>query len=244
MRLDKYLADAGCGTRSELKQNIRKRLVTVNGEIVTDAGMHVNPDDAVFLAGQRVCLTGNRYFMLHKPAGCVTATKDAGKTVMDYICEPKKDALFPVGRLDKDTEGLLLITDDGDFAHALTSPRRHIDKTYYFEAEGVLCADAVQKAAQGLSIGEEKLTRPAVLVIQKSDSAQGIVTGTLTICEGRYHQVKRMIRALGAQVTYLKRLSIGTLSLDCGLQKGQYRSLTEEEIKACHTNLREQIDVT
>jgi 16S rRNA pseudouridine516 synthase len=231
MRLDKYLADAGVGTRSELKQYIRKRAVTVNGGVVTDAGMHVQQQDIVCFNGKQVLLTGSRYFMLNKPAGCVSATRDAGKTVLDLLYEPQKEKLFPVGRLDKDTEGLLLLTDDGSFAHALTSPRRHVEKTYYFEAEGVLVPNAILQAAEGIDIGDEKKTLPAVLTItQSSCEDTGKTIGTLTICEGRYHQVKRMLAKLGGKVTYLKRLSIGELKLDESLLPGQYRALTKEEI--------------
>lgn len=229
MRLDKFLADAGIGTRSEVKNAIRKKLVTVNAQIVTDPGMAVKDSDDICYRSEPVGAAKAQYIMMHKPAGCVCATKDAGKTVLDYFPEKDRKKLFPVGRLDKDTEGLLLLTDDGMFAHNLMSPRKHVDKTYYFEAEGILLADAKEQIAEGIDIGDEKPTAPAVLEIMTCDETARSVTGHLTICEGRYHQVKRMMAKMGVTVTYLKRMSIGDVVLDETLEKGQYRSLTQEE---------------
>lgn len=229
MRLDKFLADAGIGTRSEVKNAIRKKLVTVNAGIVTDPGMAVTDSDEICYRSEPVGATKAKYIMMYKPAGCVCATRDVGKTVLDYFPEKDRKNLFPVGRLDKDTEGLLLLTDDGMFAHNLMSPRKHVNKTYYFEAEGILCPDAVERIAEGIDIGDEKPTTPATLEIITQDVTVRSVTGYLTICEGRYHQVKRMIAKMGATVTYLKRLSIGDVLLDETLEKGQYRSLTQEE---------------
>lgn len=231
MRLDKFLADAGLGSRSSIKQEIRKKQVTINDVTVTDPGLSVKDTDVVCFRGKRVLKAVPRYFMMHKPAGCVCATKDSGQTVLDYMKDEDTRNLFPVGRLDKDTEGFLIITDDGAFAHNLTSPRKHVNKTYYFEGEGILTPDAVSLVAEGLDIGDEKLTRPAVLEILSQTVAGKHVTGKLTISEGRYHQVKRMMAKLGVTVTCLKRLSIGNVSLDDTLMKGQYRPLTPEEIK-------------
>lgn len=230
MRLDKFLADAGIGTRSEVKNVIRKKLVTVNAQIVTDPGMSVTETDAICYRAEKVGASKPQYIMMHKPAGCVCATKDDGKTVLDYFPEKDRGKLFPVGRLDKDTEGLLLLTDDGAFAHNLMSPRKHVEKTYYFEAEGVLLPDAAKQIAEGIDIGDEKPTMPATLEVISEDRAARIVTGHLTIREGRYHQVKRMMAKMGAAVIYLKRISIGKVSLDETLEKGQYRPLTKEEI--------------
>lgn len=229
MRLDKFLADAGIGTRSEVKNAIRKKLVTVNAEVVTDPGMSVTDSDDICYRSEPVGAAKAQYIMMHKPAGCVCATKDAGKTVLDYFPEKDRKKLFPVGRLDKDTEGLLLLTDDGMFAHNLMSPRKHVKKTYYFEAEGVLVADAKEQIAEGIDIGDEKPTASATLEILSEEREAQRVTGHLTISEGRYHQVKRMIAKMGATVTYLKRLSIGSVMLDESLEKGQYRFLTKEE---------------
>lgn len=233
MRLDKFLADAGLGSRSILKQEIRKKNVTINDITVTDPGFSVNEKDVVCFKGKRILAAAPRYFMLNKPAGCVCATKDRDKTVLDYLRGEDTRTLFPVGRLDKDTEGLLLITDDGAFAHNMTSPRKHVNKTYYFEGEGHLVEDAPKRAEEGIDIGDEKLTKPAVLeIISRSTGKNGemSVTGKLTISEGRYHQVKRMMARLGVTITYLKRISIGGLLLDEALPKGQYRLLTEEEL--------------
>lgn len=230
MRLDKFLADARIGTRSEVKNIIRKGHVTVNGIPVKDPGTAVSDKDSICCRDEIVFAQKPRYFMMNKPGGCVSATKDNDKTVLDYISPEERHDLFPVGRLDKDTEGLLLLTDDGAFAHNLTSPRKHVDKTYYFDGRGSLDPKAIQKIAEGIDIGDEKPTLPATLCITQSNSDTGMVSGTLTICEGRYHQVKRMLAAMGVTITYLKRLSIGAVSLDETLKKGSYRSLTQEEI--------------
>lgn len=234
MRLDKFLADAGIGTRSEVKTEIKKKLVTVNGTIISDPGAAVSERDRVCYKGTEIGTRKPKYFMMNKPAGCVSATKDDDKTVLDYIRPEDRRDLFPVGRLDKDTEGLLLLTDDGMFAHNLMSPRKHVDKTYYFDGEGILVPDAEKQLAEGIDIGDEKPTKPAILSILSEDSAMQKVSGTLTISEGRYHQVKRMLAKMGVTIVYLKRLSIGALDLDDRLEKGAYRSLTEEELGQLH----------
>lgn len=231
MRLDKFLADAGIGSRSEVKTAIRKKQVTVNAQTASDPGMNVSKADCICFKGSPVVASEPRYYMMHKPAGCVSATKDRDKTVLDFFPETERRNLFPVGRLDKDTEGLLLLTDDGMFAHNLTSPRKHVDKTYYFEGEGCLVADAAAQIAEGIDIGDDKPTKPAVLEVEEALSGERKVTGRLTIREGRYHQVKRMLAKVGVTITYLKRLSIGAVRLDETLAKGQYRALTREEIQ-------------
>ncbi len=230
MRLDKFLADAGIGTRSEVKTAIRKGLVTVNSLSVKDPGTAVGDRDVICFREQIIGKKQPKYFMLNKPAGCVSATKDEGRTVLDLLKPEDRRDVFPVGRLDKDTEGLLLITDDGMFAHNLTSPRKHVDKTYYFEGEGTLAFDAARQIATGIDIGDEKLTKPAVLEVLSSAPEAQYVSGKLTISEGRYHQVKRMLAKMGVTITYLKRLAIGEVSLDPTLSQGEYRRLTEEEI--------------
>lgn len=222
------LADAGIGTRSEIKKLIKQKKIRVNERIVTDPGLQITDADTVYFQTEKIERVTNRYLMLHKPAGCVSATVDQDKTVLFYIKE-NTDKLFPVGRLDKDTEGLLLLTDDGHFAHMLMSPKRHVAKTYYFEAEGNLAEDAQIQVLAGLDIGDDALTLPGILRILSN--CDHIVKGELTIYEGRYHQVKRMMKKLGVQVTYLKRLSIGKLELDPSLEKGAYRSLTQKEME-------------
>lgn len=229
MRLDKMLADAGIGTRSEVKKIISKKQVLVNDKIITNSGFSVTETDKVVCSGREIQIQKNRYYMFHKPAGCVSATTDRDKTVLDYFDE-NKNRLFPVGRLDKDTEGLLLITDDGAFAHQLMSPKKHVSKTYYFEGTGSLIDGAYEMVKEGFSIGDEDPTLPGELIVESTEGNQ--VKGRLIIYEGRYHQVKRMMKVLGVTVEYLKRLSIGNLWLDESLAKGEYRMLTEEEMRS------------
>ncbi len=230
MRLDKYLADAGIGTRSEVKAAIKKKLVSVNAEIINDPGMSVNDADTIYYKGNPVNKAVNRYYMMNKPAGCVCATKDREQTVLDYMQAEDARQVFPVGRLDKDTEGFLLLTDDGMFSHNLMSPRKHVDKTYYFQGEGILQENAVLQIAEGIDIGDDKPTKPAVLEIIDEDREKRSISGNLTIHEGRYHQVKRMLARMGVSITYLKRLSIGEVELDPDLKAGEYRMLTNEEV--------------
>lgn len=184
--------------------------------------------DTVMLAGEIVKAPEKFvYFLLHKPAGCVSATEDMReKTVMEYVPSARK-GLFPVGRLDKDTEGLLLITNDGDLAHRLLSPKKHVDKTYFVRVQGLLGEEEVQAFAHGVDIGEAQLTLPAVLQILKSGS---VSEALVTIREGKFHQIKRMFESADCQVLYLKRLSMGSLTLDEGLAPGEYRRLTKQEL--------------
>jgi 16S rRNA pseudouridine516 synthase len=170
------------------------------------------------------------YYLFYKPAGCVTATEDhMHKTVMDYLTDTVRSDLFPVGRLDIDTEGLLLITNDGALAHDLLSPAKHVEKTYYAVIDGVVTEKDVNSFENGVDIGEEKLTKPGKLRILKSEPESEI---ELTITEGRFHQVKRMFETVGKKVLYLKRISMGPLQLTDDLKPGEYRPLTEEEITA------------
>ncbi len=229
IRLDKYLADMGKGTRSEVKKAIGKGLVRVNNEIVKKPETKLDTDsDNVLFDGVLVGYAQYEYYMLNKPAGVISATEDKReKTVIDLITEKKRKDLFPVGRLDRDTEGLLLISNDGELAHRLLSPSKHVDKVYYAKIDGKVTIEDVEAFQQGVDIGEEKLTRPAKLRILKSGTQSEI---ELTICEGKFHQVKRMFQAVGKEVVYLKRLQMGTLILDESLKPGEYRELTEQEI--------------
>lgn len=230
MRLDKFLCDMQIGTRSQARELIKKGLVSVNGALVKNPDFKLDEKkDTVTYMGQSLIYQNLYYYMLHKPAGVVTATKDNHEpTVMSLLSDACGKDLFPVGRLDKDTEGLLLVTNDGELAHNLLSPRKHIEKTYYTECIGSLSADKIELLEKGVDIGDEERTHPAkVKLITQSDCSYIM---ELTITEGRYHQVKRMVQAVGGSVTYLKRLSMGTLSLDPGLPKGSYRPLTEKEI--------------
>jgi len=229
IRLDKFLADTGIGTRSDLKIAIRKGRVKVNGEVCKKPEMKINKDtDKISFDDSFVDYQEYLYFMLHKPAGVVSATIDnASETVMDLIPSKLRKDLFPVGRLDKDTEGFLLITNDGALAHQLLSPKRHVDKVYYAKVEGNVTEEDKKQLEEGVNIGEDYTTLPAKLTILKSDEISEI---ELTIREGKFHQVKRMFEAIGKEVIYLKRVSMGGLSLDPDLEIGEYRSLTEDEI--------------
>ena len=230
IRLDKYLADMGVGTRAEVKKYIRQGKVKVDGQVVK------SPDAKIDAETQEVCYLDQpisyevfEYYMLNKPAGVISATTDAKeKTVIDLISSKKRKDLFPVGRLDKDTEGLLLITNDGDLAHRLLSPKKHVDKVYYAKIKGVVTEDDVRAFAEGVSLGQGEIAKPAALEIIVSDEISEI---KLTIQEGKFHQVKRMFLSVGKEVVYLKRLSMGTLVLDEHLPLGGYRPLKAEELE-------------
>lgn len=229
IRLDKFLADAKVGSRSEVKGYIKKGRIQINGETILKAEVKVDADkDNVFFDGEQVCKKSFVYYMLNKPKGVVSATVDnLNETVVSLIKEKYQNELFPVGRLDKDTEGLLLLTNDGVLAHNLLSPRKHVDKKYYALIKGYVTTEDVCAFKEGLDIGEEKLTMPADLRILKSGETSEI---EVIIQEGKFHQVKRMFQAVSKEVIYLKRLSMGKLELDNTLQPGEYRHLTEEEV--------------
>ena len=228
IRLDKFLADMGYGTRSEVKKEITKGNVKINGLSVRKPETKIDTEkDEVMYREQLAAYEKYEYYMLNKPAGVISATTDKKeKTVLDLIGEKQRKDLFPVGRLDKDTEGLLLITNDGELAHRLLSPKKHVDKVYYVRVQGELAEEDIRRLAEGIDIGEEKLTLPARLVIRKNGQFS---EAEITIQEGKFHQVKRMFHALGKEVVYLKRLSMGTLVLDGNLKPGEYRKLTKEE---------------
>ena len=230
IRLDKYLADMGVGTRSEVKKYIKQGKISVDGQVVKSADMKIEIEtQLVTFQGQRVGYEEFEYYMLHKPAGVVSATTDAkDKTVIDLITDKKRKDLFPVGRLDKDTEGLLLITNDGDMAHRLLAPKKHVDKVYYARIDGRVTEEDVLAFQEGISIGQGEVAKPAKLEILKADEISEI---HVTIQEGKFHQVKRMFHTIGKEVLYLKRLSMGSLVLDESLPLGAYRKLTREELE-------------
>ena len=232
IRLDKYLADMQFGTRSEVKKLIRTGKVQLDGKTCKSPEQKLDPEQAQVMVEHRlVQYASYEYFMLNKPKGCVSATEDHRyPTVLDYITDHLRGDLFPVGRLDLDTEGLLLITNDGALAHELLSPAKHIAKTYEAVIDGIVTEEDVKAFAQGINIGEKKPTKPAELVVLKSNVIR------ITIYEGKFHQIKRMFEAVGKQVLELKRLSMGALKLDESLQPGEYRALTDDEI----TYLRER----
>ena len=253
MRLDKFLAEAGIGKRKDVREYIKQGLVMVNGKVLTEPALEIKENvDVVHYKEKIVKYKGKVYYMFNKPSGCITATKDDNsKTVFDYFNEDVS-GVFHVGRLDKDTEGLLLLTNDGEFEYHLMHPTKHVNKTYFFWALGFLSENDKKSLEEGIFLEQGKvLAKPAKIEIYKEgnyldfkdeisieslaniDSKNynpKIVSGYLTISEGKKHQVKRMLKAVGCYVVYLKRIAIGGLKLDESLKKGEYRSLTREEI--------------
>ena len=234
IRLDKYLADMSIGTRQEVKKYIRQGRVKINEDIIKKPEYKIREDeDKITFDGAPVAYETFEYYMLNKPAGVISATEDKrDKTVLDLIKEKKRKDLFPVGRLDKDTEGLLLITNDGALAHRLLSPKKHVDKCYYAEISGGVTEDDVRVFKERINIGtqeEPEWTMPAELKILEKGTVSRI---RQTIREGKFHQVKRMFLAVGKEVVYLKRERMGALVLDEELAPGEYRKLTDSELKS------------
>ena len=236
MRLDKFLADAGLGTRSQVKTIIRKGTITVNGVPAKKPEQSVNPETDQICDGSReLTAVKTVYYMLNKPAGYVSSTEEHdGPSVLSLLKDEAGQSvpgkgLFPAGRLDKDTEGLLLITDDGMLAHELLSPRKHVEKTYFARVKGPMTEAVAEAFDRGLDIGEKRPTLPAKLIIVESGAEVSQVT--VTIREGKFHQIKRMFEKVGSEVLYLKRISFGSLTLDETLAPGTFRPLTEEEIR-------------
>jgi len=229
MRLDKFLCDNNIGTRSQVKEYIKKGQVTVNDQIIKKPETKVNEEtDTVVCQGQPIHYRKYVYYMLNKPEGVVSATNDnTAPTVVSLLTVPEQKDLFPVGRLDKDTEGLLLLTDNGPLGHALLSPKRHVDKVYLAYVDGVVDQSDVEALARGMVLGDGLHCLPAGLEPLEDGRAC-----LVTLREGKYHQVKRMMAARGKPVTYLKRLSMGPLRLDKGLAPGEWRPLTWEEVLA------------
>lgn len=234
IRLDKYLADAGIGTRSEIKSYIKKGVVSVNDITIKKPDIKIDSEtDTVQFQNRIVQASSYEYYILNKPAGYVSATKDnTAPTVLSLIKSSRKD-LFPVGRLDKDTEGLLLITNDGTLSHRLLSPKRHVDKTYYAIIEGIISNEDISAFENGLIIGDEDLNiaMPAKLSVLKIEHfPKELSYIEVTIHEGKFHQVKRMFKAVNKKVIYLQRISFGTLVLPKDLASGSYRELTDTEL--------------
>ena len=220
MRLDKYLSDLGIGTRKEIKKLISNGLVTVDGETVYKADYKVSESSCVTLDGEPLTYSQYQYFLLNKPQGYL-CTKDGAPNVLELVPENYKD-LNPVGRLDKDTEGLLIITNDGQLTHKLISPKYHVDKKYYFECDNPLPKNAADILAQPIEFSDFTSLPGKLELIDET-------SGYLTIQEGKFHQVKRMIGYLGSTVTYLKRTEYAFLNIE-DLEIGEYRELTAEEI--------------
>ncbi|GIP33920.1 pseudouridine synthase [Paenibacillus sp. J2TS4] len=234
-RLDKLLAHAGWGTRSEIKKLVKRGAVTVNGRKVKDSGLQVDPyEDHIQVGSEPVDYKEFIYIMMNKPPGVISATEDVReKTVLDLLGpEASHFRVFPVGRLDKDTEGLLLLTNDGKLAHNLLSPKKEVPKTYFAEVEGIVTDEDRFAFSKGVSLDDGYVTLPAELVILNVDAAadKPLSKIELTIREGKFHQVKRMFQAVGKRVVYLQRISMGSLQLDSHLSPGGYRELTEKEL--------------
>lgn len=231
LRIDKILSNVGYGSRAEIKKYCKYGIISVNGQVVNNPGLQVDPEnDEIIFDGEKVNYREFVYIMLNKPGGYISATYDKfDPIVLDLIdssylvFEP-----FPVGRLDKDTEGLLVLTNDGQLSHRVLSPKKHVPKTYYAKVEGVVTNDDILAFEKGVVLDDGYETMPSQLKILKSDEISEI---ELTIYEGKFHQVKRMFESVGKKVVYLKRLSMGNLKLDESLALGEYRELTIDEIK-------------
>lgn len=231
MRLDKFLAEVGLGSRKEVKQLIKKGQITVNQQVEKSDKKQVDPEkDSIVFQGEPLHYQEFYYYLLHKPAGVVSATEDnRDQTVMDlFSASDYRSDLFPVGRLDKDTEGLLLITNDGQLVHELLSPKKHVEKEYFAEIDGVMTAEDQKRFVTGIALDGE-LTLPAELLIDETTEETSKVR--IILHEGKFHQVKRMVKACGKEVTYLKRIRMGNLALPKDLDKGNYRPLTEDELR-------------
>ncbi|MEQ2561845.1 pseudouridine synthase [Ventrimonas sp. CLA-AP-H27] len=231
MRLDKYLVEMNKGSRTQIKDAAKKGRIQVNGVPEKKTERKIDPEtDEVTFDGQAVSYRAMEYIMLYKPQGVISATEDKRhRTVIDLLSGENRSDLFPVGRLDIDTEGLLLLTNDGDLTHRLLAPGKHVDKVYFARIEGKLPETAVEQMAAGLTLTDGTPVMPGKLEILKQWEKGAEIL--LTIQEGKFHQVKRMFEALGCQVVFLKRLSMGSLKLDPELKPGEYRPLTEEELE-------------
>ncbi|MEO2078496.1 MAG: pseudouridine synthase [Bacillus sp. (in: firmicutes)] len=231
MRIDKMLANLGYGSRKEVKQLLKSGSVKIDDVVVKDAKQHVDPEkQTVTLNGEVIEYREFIYLMMNKPQGVLSATEDNHtETVIDLLeLEDQVYEPFPVGRLDKDTEGLLLITNDGQLAHRLLTPKKHVPKTYFAVIEGEVTEADITAFANGVTLDDGYETKPGELKILKSGIRSDI---ELTITEGKFHQVKRMFEAVGKRVVYLQRISMGPLELDETLELGEYRELTDEEIE-------------
>lgn len=234
IRLDKYLCSCGLGTRTEVKKIIKSKRIKVNDKIIDINDYKVDETMSITLDNKLVEYNKYTYIMLNKPAGYLSATKDYNRdTIMDLFEDKYKNiGLFPVGRLDKDTVGLVILTNDGDFAHNTLSPKKHVKKTYIAHIEGTLPVDAVEIFNKGVIL-KDFTCKSADLIIKDIKDDYTIVK--VTIHEGKYHQIKRMFFSLGCNVIYLKRISFGTIELDNNLKEGEYRLLNESEMEFVKT---------
>ena len=230
MRLDKILIHVGYGSRKEVQKMIKGKKVTVDGQIISKPESNINPNESeICIHGKPVDYQEFYYYILNKPGGYISATEDPNEpTVMDLLSiEDRNKELFPVGRLDKDTEGLLLLTNDGKMAHDLLSPKKHVDKTYYAKVKGQMIEEDIHIFAQGITLENGTTYQPGQLEIISSGEFSEVY---VTIKEGKFHQVKKMVQFVGKEVVYLKRIQMGQLKLPNDLALGEYRKLTQEEI--------------
>ncbi|MGV2874895.1 pseudouridine synthase [Macrococcus capreoli] len=232
MRLDKFLSHHGVGSRKDVKALVKKKVITVNGNTVTKADMKLNPEtDTVMVQDEVIHFEPYVYIMLNKPAGVVSSTQDKDRTVIDIVSGFEHYDLHPVGRLDKDTEGLLILTNDGQFTHDVLSPKKHVNKTYFAKIDGIVSDETVKQFQHGVTLDDGYHTMPGLLTIMNVNCAEQTSEIELIIQEGKFHQVKRMFEAVGMKVTYLKRIKMGNLVLDATLSTGDYKKLSPEEIK-------------
>ena len=230
MRIDRFLGVTGQATRTEAKKLIRSGAVTINGVAVRSADAKLDPEkDRVLFCGREVIYRKYTYILMNKPQGVVSATEDGkDKTVIDLLPDDiRKTDLFPCGRLDKNTLGLMLITDNGDLAHRLLSPKSHVEKKYYFKSKFPVSDEDAQRFENKLVLEDGYETKPAKIRLEGNRDE-----GVITLVEGKYHQIKRMLEAINNKITYLERISFGPLTLDTSLERGQWRYLTEDEIAA------------
>lgn len=234
IRLDKYLADMQIGTRSQVKEYIGKGRVLVNSSVVRKPDFKVDElKDIITFDNNIINYVSYEYFMLNKPAGVISASNNPNETtVVDLIDSKSRKDLFPVGRLDKDTEGLLIISNDGVMAHNVLSPKKHIDKTYYAKVKGEITKEHINIFSNGFKVDDELTAKPAKLKLLNYDKKADMSEIHVTIYEGKFHQVKRMFLAIGSEVLYLKRISFGDIKLDEKLAVGEFRPLTNEEINS------------
>lgn len=233
MRLDKFLVACAVGSRAEVKNFLKAGRVTVNGKKEKSAKLQIDEEtDEVCFDGQKLDYEEFVYYMMNKPQGVISATEDPKhKTVLDLLDDyARAKEVFPVGRLDIDTHGLLLLTNDGKLAHALLSPKRHVDKTYLAQVKGIMTDTDVEVFAQGIPL-KDFTCQPAKLELVSIDREKDQSLVRVTIAEGKFHQVKRMVAYCGKEVVDLQRLTMGTLTLDEDLQRGEWRRLTKEELE-------------
>jgi 16S rRNA pseudouridine516 synthase len=236
MRLDKFLSVTGVCSRSDAKRAVRAKSIIVNGKVATSSDMQIDEDnDEIFYRGQCVIYRKFNYIMMNKPEGVVSATEDGReRTVLDLLPSGvRNDRMFPCGRLDKNTLGLMLITDNGELAHKLLAPKSHVDKKYRFKARDSILPEDAKRFEGGLTLEDGYVTLPAK--IELDDDRMG---GVITLREGKYHQIKRMLEALDNKITYLERISFGPLTLDSTLERGEWRYLSEEEQSALESHAK------